>query len=194
MATMKIDTTPPVIAAKVYDTIRRLTGVDDPYKEKKQESNKLARALMPQLREELEGKPPRERLDLAVRFSIAGNIIDYGAYADFDILKTITKSRETPFVIDHGNSFYASVSRLNTDSKILYLADNCGEIVFDSLLIEQLFATGAKITVAVKDGPIINDALVSDAYYAGLNNYAEIISNGGRYPGTSLTHGSESFL
>ena len=38
---------------------------------------------MPRLREELEGKPPGERLDLAVRFSIAGNIIDYGAYADF---------------------------------------------------------------------------------------------------------------
>ncbi|TKB08026.1 DUF89 domain-containing protein [Desulforhopalus sp. IMCC35007] len=194
IATMKIDTSPPVIAAKVYDTIRQLTGVDDPYKEKKQESNRLARALMPQLREELEGKPPRERLDLAIRFSIAGNIIDYGANADFDILRTLKKSRETVFVIDHGKSFYAAVANLNEESKILYLADNCGEIVFDSLLIEQLFATGAKITVAVKDGPIINDALVSDAYYAGLNNYAEIISNGGRYPGTSLADGSESFL
>jgi hypothetical protein len=149
---------------------------------------------MPQLREEIQKKVPSERLELAVRFSIAGNIIDYGAYADFDIFRTIEKSRETDFIIDHRKSFYSAVSKLRKGSNILYLADNCGEIVFDSLLIEQLFATGAKITVAVKDGPIINDALVSDAYYAGLKDYAEIISNGGRYPGTSLAHGSESFL
>ena len=194
MSAMEIDTTPPVIAGQVYDTIRQLTGVEDPYKEKKKQSNQLAASFVAQLRGEIDKGGSREGLELAVRYSIAGNIIDYGAYEEFDVLKTIERCREAEFIIDHRESFYSAVSKLHSGSTVLYLADNCGEIVFDSLLIEQLSATGAKITVAVKDGPIINDALVSDAYYAGLDEHAEIISNGGRYPGTSLADASEVFL
>jgi len=58
--------------------------------------------------------------------------------------------------------------------KILYLADNCGEIVFDRLLIEQLPA--GRVTVAVRGGPVINDAVRRDAETAGLPGIVKVIS------------------
>ena len=74
---------------------------------------------------------------------------------------------------------------------ILYLADNAGEIVFDRLLIEQL--PPGRVTVAVKGGPVLNDATRSDAAVAGLNELAEVIDNGSDAPGTLLGDCSHSF-
>ena len=67
---------------------------------------------------------------------------------------------------------------------ILYLADNCGEIVLDRLLIEQLPA--GRVTVAVRGGPILNDATLADAPAVGLNELAEVSDNGSDAPGTIL--------
>ena len=189
-----LDTNPPTLAAQVYSEIERITGVKDPYAEKKKESNRLALSVLPLLREEIENKSNDKGLKLAMRFAIAGNIIDYGAYQEFDFVSALQKSRDVDFAIDHTLQLLTAIDNLPEGSQILYLVDNCGEIVFDALFIERLFAKGFEITVAVKEGPIINDALVSDAYTAGLDKYAEIITNGTRYPGTVLEATSELFL
>lgn len=189
-----LNTHPPAFAALVYREIEKLTGVEDPYADKKEVSNRIALSLIPSLRREIEDKGGEEGLILAIRFAIAGNIIDYGAYQEFDFAGTLQKSRDAKFAIDHTEEFLSALKHLPRGGRVLYLADNSGEIVFDLLLIERLFAKGCKITVAVKDGPIINDALVRDAYIAGLDKYAEIITNGTRCPGTVLELASESFL
>lgn len=185
---------PPEIAAEVYKEIEKITGIQDPYREKKEESNRLALSLLPSLRQEIRNKNEEEGLGLAIRFAIAGNIIDYGAYRDFDLLATLDKNRDAELAVNHISELFAAMKKLPHGSTVLYLADNCGEIVFDALLIEYLFAEGFNITVAVKDGPIINDALAADAYIAGLDRYAEVITNGTRCPGTVLGLASEEFL
>ena len=75
--------------------------------------------------------------------------------------------------------------------KILYLADNAGEIVFDHLLIEQLPIE--KITVVVKGSPVINDATIDDANVVGLGRIVEVIDNGSDGPGTILETCSQNF-
>jgi len=74
---------------------------------------------------------------------------------------------------------------------ILYLADNAGEIFFDRLLIEQL--SGAKVTLAVRGAPVINDATRTDALAANLEDLVEIIDNGSDAPGTILNDCSAEF-
>lgn len=194
IAECNLETTPPVLAAEVYSRIEEITGVKDPYGEKKAESNQIALSLLPSLREEIDDKTGVEQVELAIRFAIAGNIIDYGAYQDFDFFAVLKRCRDVKLAIDHTGQLFNSIEKLPKGSQILYLADNCGEIVFDTLLVERLFAKGLKITVAVKDGPIINDALVADAYIAGIDKYAKIISNGTRCPGTVLEIASNEFL
>lgn len=186
--------TPPALAGEVYEKIESITGVEDPYAGKKNESNQIALAVVSSLREEIEEKNEDEGTELAIRFTIAGNIIDYGAYQDFDFFDVLNTCRDVKLAIDHTSQLLATLEQLPKGSEILYLVDNCGEIVFDTLLIERLFTKGLKITVAVKEGPIINDALILDAYTAGLDKYAKIITNGTRCPGTVLELASEEFL
>jgi len=75
---------------------------------------------------------------------------------------------------------------------ILYLADNAGEIVFDRLLIEQL--SPARVTLAVRRRPVINDATMADARSAGLHEIVEIVANGSDAPGTILEDCSQKFV
>jgi uncharacterized protein with ATP-grasp and redox domains len=74
---------------------------------------------------------------------------------------------------------------------ILYLADNAGEIVFDRLLIEKM--PREKITMAVKGGPIINDALWEDAELVGLTEMVKVVDNGSDAAGTVLDTCSDEF-
>ncbi|BHH82739.1 damage-control phosphatase ARMT1 family protein [Desulforhopalus sp. 52FAK] len=194
IATCDLGMSPPLLAAEVYEIIEEVTGVADPYAEKKKESNEIALSILPSLVKEVQECDYKDGLLLAIRFAIAGNIIDYGAYNDFDISGTLLKCRTTEFVIDHTEKLLQAIEGLGRGANVLYLADNCGEVVFDTLLVEKLFSKGFKITIAVKDRPIINDALISDAYAAGLDKYGEIISNGTGCPGTVLERVSKQFL
>ncbi|RAP51413.1 MAG: hypothetical protein BZ138_05285, partial [Methanosphaera sp. rholeuAM270] len=62
---------------------------------------------------------------------------------------------------------------------ILFLTDNGGEIVFDKFLLEKIKRDyNVNITIALKESPILNDALVCDAYDLELDTIADIISTG----------------
>ncbi|MCP3888952.1 MAG: DUF89 family protein [Desulfobulbaceae bacterium] len=186
------DNDPPANVDAIYRKIAELTGVDDPYNAKKKESNEQAKALLPELQNELKGVD--DELSAVIRFVIAGNIIDYGAFETFDIHRSLEKSREAPLAVDHCSSLIKAISELKPKSTILYLTDNSGEIVYDSLLLSYLHRHGCTITIAVKDGPIINDALVEDALFAGLDRFGTIITNGTRCPGTVIDRCSDEFL
>ncbi len=183
---------PPANALSVYRKIAELTGCEDPYYHKKRASNQQALQIVPGLRQEIQGT--EQELLSAVRFAIAGNIIDYGAFETFDIDAALARSRSANLAVDHFAAFSDTLNRMTKASTILYLTDNCGEIVYDALLVEYLQRRGFNLIIAVKEGPIINDALVEDALEAGLDKYGRIITNGGRYPGTELTKCSPQFL
>lgn len=87
-------------------------------------------------------------------------------------------------------------SALKKAQNILYLADNAGEVLFDRVLIEEIKEiNGDKdIIYAVKEKPIINDALAEDAHAAEIQKYAKIISSGVDTPGTVLSLCSSEFL
>ena len=188
---MEMSLTPPENAVAVYAAIARVTGCADPYLAIKKASNHQALAILPELLREV--KLSEVPLHAALRLAIAGNIIDYGAMASFDVGGAMERARIIPFAIDASRQLLERVSRLPVRSKVLYLADNCGEIVYDSLVIRCLVDLGLEVTVAVKGGPIINDALFTDALACGLDHYARIITNGTACPGTPLASCSAEF-
>jgi uncharacterized protein with ATP-grasp and redox domains len=183
---------PPLNAGPIYKKLAEVTGCEDPFLHKKKESNTQALQILPDLRKEI--RAADGELEAAIRFAIAGNIMDYGALESFDVPKMINQCREAVLVVDHLDRLVDIIKDLVEGSHILYLTDNCGEIVFDSLLVELLHRRGFKLTIATKGGPIINDALVEDAYAAGLDQFGEIITNGTRLPGTVLSECSPEFL
>ena len=69
---------------------------------------------------------------------------------------------------------------LRQAGNLLYIADNAGEIGFDWLVLEEIQRSypAVQLTVAVKSGPAVNDALRRDAVAAGIEPLAEIIETG----------------
>lgn len=178
---------PPENAIALYRMIAESAGCHDPFADLKEESNQLALKLRPMVAERINSA--EDPLAAAIRFAIAGNIIDYGAHHDFDAEAVISNCLEQQLAINDYPLFRKETAAAQS---ILYLADNCGEIVFDSLLIEQLGPE--KITLAVRERPIINDALPADAVTCGLDKLCTVISNGTDCPGTPLGQCSEEFL
>jgi len=186
---MDLYQSPPAMAQKIHRVIRQITGVDDPYKERKKRFNEFALKLYPKLQKWIaEAEKPFET---AVRLAIAGNIIDLGVKCSLkvsDVEKTISNALVTPFDTTGLDDFKNAA----TEAKdVLYLGDNAGEIVFDRFLIEQI--SPEKITFAVKGKPVINDATTEDARAAGLTDMVRVIDNGDDAPGTILENCSQQF-
>lgn len=178
LAAIDLENSPPVNSIGLYQIISQISGNTDPFAALKRQSNDLALRLRSQIESVIHHAD--DPLFTAILFAIAGNIIDYGSQQDFDLDKTIDQCLTNTLVIDD----YATLSQELAQARtILYLADNCGELVFDGLLIDQL---SAAVTIAVKGGPIINDATMNDATYCGLGERYRIISNGTTCPGTPL--------
>lgn len=183
-----LNQTPPAAAQMIHRRLRELLSTDDPYRESKDIQNEMAAALIPAIRKYIESSA--DPLVMAVRYAITGNIIDLGAKNKIgygEIYEELQNASMQP-IFGRVEAFKKAVSRAKT---ILYLADNAGEIFFDGLLIEQL--TGARVTLAVRGAPVINDATRSDAKAAGLDNIVDVIDNGSDAPGTILEDCSIEF-
>lgn len=186
LAEVKPGASAPEIAAQTQAILREMSGNEDIYASEKAESTAEALALYPKWKEAvLQADDP---LESAVRLAIAGNIIDFGPLDSYDLEATIRRVMRQPFAVNDLESLRIAIDEAD---EMLYLADNTGETVFDRILIETM---GKPVVYAVKEAPILNDATIEDARAAGLNDIAEVVSCGARYPGTLLAHCSAEFV
>jgi len=183
---LSFEATPTEIGRQVYKIISEKTGVIDPYKAVKKKYIDQALSFYSDLKKLINSS--QDKLMTAIRLAIAGNIIDFGSDADFDLEEDIQKILIQDLAVDHSQQFYDALEK--TES-ILYLGDNAGETVFDRLLIEEL---PKPVIYAVRSKPVINDATWEDAVSSGLNKVAEIVSSGCDAPGIVLKLCSSEFL
>ncbi len=185
---MDLAQSPPVVAQQIHRRLRQLTGVDDPYRAAKDGFNRMALDMLPELSAKV--REAADPLAVALHLAIAGNVIDLGVnggLTEDEARRAVAGAMEEPL---HGDvEEFRQAAEVAGD--ILYLADNAGEIVFDRLLIEQL--PTERVTVVVRGGPILNDAVMADAEAAGLCDLVETIDNGSDAPGTVLADCSEDF-
>jgi len=165
----------------------------------KYESNLKALKLYPRLKRRISRS--RDCLSTAVRLAIAGNIIDYGVKNSLNVeheLEKIMKAENKLIQRENKRLYQYSKFRqtLLKSKKVLYLADNSGEVVFDRLLLEEIkkIDPSKEILYAVKSRPSINDALRKDAVQCGIDSVAKIITSGSDAPGTVLSLCSSGFL
>ena len=160
----------PQIASRIHRRAYTLLGNPDPFAELKQQGNRQAMEVCKEIRGKL--STFREY----VLASVIGNTFDYGVkghiveenFSDFfkrEFAKGLT--------IDHSDKIAPLCSR------VVYLSDNCGEIVLDYLLIEYLKRHGSHITLAVKEAPILNDATLQEAYELGLDTLVDRLTTTG---------------
>lgn len=167
LSTASFDRPPTEIGYAVHKIIKDITKNDDPYKKVKARDNQAAMKFYSYLKELIASSD--DRLLVAAKLAIAGNIIDWAASPEFDVKDTIDEVITQPLTINHFAQFRNSLDEAET---ILYIADNAGEIVFDKVLLEEL--AHKKITFLVRSEPIINDATMEDAKFASINKLAKV--------------------
>ena len=189
MSEADLDRSPPEIAQGINTIVSSMTGISDPYKESKAAHTEKALQLIPEMEKIIsESKDP---FIAGLRLAIAGNIIDLGvigSVSDENIKYTLVEAMNEPLSGTDPEQFRREVFDAG---KILYLADNAGETVFDRVFISQL--PRGKVTVAVRGAPAINDAILRDAVDAGLDLVAKIVENGSGAPATVLRDCSPEF-
>lgn len=178
---------PPAMSQQIHRIIRAVAG-DDPYRKRKDRMNRLGVALRERLRARVEAAP--DPFTAALRLAIAANCIDFATRNNITP-RQITRQLEAAFDRPLHGPMVALRRAAGRAKRILYLADNAGEIALDRLLIEQLPRGAA--TVAVRGRPVINDATRDDAAAVGIEPWAGLIDNGSDAPGTLLADCSPAF-
>lgn len=178
--------TPAQTGAVVYQKVKEVTGIEDPYKQIKAESIKEALALYPKLESYI--NQSGDKLLTAIRIAIAGNVVDFGINKKFNLEADLEDIMSQEFAVFDYEIFKEQLQRANY---VLYIGDNAGESVFDRILIEQL---GVPVTYVVRGIPIINDVTFQDAIDSGIDQVAEIVSSGTTAPGTIMELCTDDFV
>ncbi len=179
----------PYMNRLTHRIIKQHCACPDPYKEIKQKFNQGILNLYNHLEKSV--KESAYPFEQALRYAASANIIDFGL-SDSPTMeqaqKTLESCLSTPIRFNTAHDLAEDIQKAQ---KILYLGDNCGEIVVDKLLLSRMPCE--KVTFVVKGQPIINDALMEDAISAGIPDLVKVIDNGSDVPGTILELCSERF-
>ena len=186
---LPMDATPVDMGRVIHRTVNAVIGSVDPYREVKKEYNDRALLLYPQLKQRVKNSP--DSLLTAIKLSAAGNVIDFGVGAKFDLSQSIEEGLREKLV---GFDYALLKERLEQVEEILYLGDNAGEIVLDKIVVEELVSRGKKVTFVVRGKPIINDVTLEDASYVEMDEVANVISSGCDAPGTTLRYCDSAFI
>lgn len=186
------DLTAPVITAHINALHQEYFKVSYSFDELKEKYNSLLMEKEEDLYNKI--KASKDSLLEAIKYARVGNYIDFGAMGsiDNDKLQSLldTADKET---IKEGE-YTAFLKDVRQAKELVYLTDNCGEIVLDKLLIKTMQEKYPEldITVIVRGKPILNDATMEDVRTIKLDDIVPVIGNGTDVPGTDLAQINEA--
>lgn len=185
--------TNPEIIGETFKILKEHIGNNDPYKEIRRFYNHLFLEKADSIRKRIEIEA--DAFETAIKYAIIGNIIDFNpshTITEQDMMKWFEKANDLTLTINHMNHLKENIK---TSKIMLYLGDNCGEICLDKLLLQQIKCINPELNIyfGVRGTPVVNDSIEEDAYLVGINEYAQIISNGDSSLGTVLHRTSKAF-
>ncbi|HIS02467.1 MAG TPA: DUF89 family protein [Candidatus Pullichristensenella avicola] len=182
----------PVPTARLQKLYASMFTADNDYPRLKRKYNEMLLAWLPRLRAAVEAA--KDPLQLAVWMAMVGNYIDFGVMRQIDDAR-LQALLETP---EAGAVNADELERLRGEvraaRRLTYVCDNCGEIVLDMLLMEQLrrLQPEIEITALVRGENVLNDATVEDARAVGMDALAALVGNGTNIGGTQFETLSEA--
>lgn len=184
MAEAAPDASAPVLVKKINDIRREMFGYAEDFTEIKRYYNQLMLEKEAGLEQSIQMS--EEPLLCAIQYAMTGNYIDFGTGNSVSeeelngLLETAVSNPVNP-------SEYQSLKKDLADAEnIVYITDNCGEIVLDKLLIKEIQRQfpKARIIAMVRGGAVLNDATTEDAEQVGLTGLVRVIDNGNAIAGT----------
>lgn len=193
LANCDMSKTNPEIMGEIWRKISEVIETDNPYKEVKSYYNNLLLSMEKDI-ESLISKSDNPDI-LALKICIIGNLIDFAASHKFNensLREMINNTSNIKLEIDDSKEMLEKIKDAKT---LLYLGDNCGEIVIDKIFIKRLKQMNPELNVyyGVRGKTIVNDVTIEDANEVGINKVAKVISNGDGSLGTVLDRTSSEF-
>lgn len=176
--------TSPLLVYRFNQAYARRFGPSNGYAEVKRRYNDLVLSMEDRIRARIEKAD--DPVAAALAFARVGNYIDYGAMDTVEE-DTFLSLFDHAALREEEKEIYAHfLAACQRGKRFLLIADNCGEIVLDKLLLEQLRRRfpGLTFQALVRGGEVLNDATVQDAEYVGIDRVAEILSSGAAVAGT----------
>ena len=182
--------TAPGMCAAIMPQIVNEVGKDDLYEEEKHTYNQAVLKLEADINTHIQ--KAEDKLYRALQYAMTGNYIDFGAMESISESKLHEMIESAPD-IDLGDTYDQFKRDLKNAKTLVYLHDNCGEIVFDKMCIAEIKALypDLEITSVVRGGPILNDVTIADAKEVGLSDMVPVVGSGASVPGTLLNETSK---
>jgi uncharacterized protein with ATP-grasp and redox domains len=175
---------PIVIAAELHDVIKKATGNHDPYRQMKNREIEMAGKLFNQI----QGRY-KENFPDYVKLAALGNAIDF--FRPVEEVKREMSAGKIDFTIDDSALLE---NKVRESRRILFLADNTGEIFFDLPLL-QLMRKHAGVTFVVKAAPVQNDITLDEIKKAGFrDSIGEVMTTGTATAGIDFSTASHEFI
>lgn len=177
------DTSPYMVY--LFNQVRmKFFGAAADYSKIKKQYNNLFLSMETDLRQKINSAD--DPLATALIMARIGNYIDFGAMDNIDHSEFLALFRDTDMRQDDAVTYASFLHECADAETFLLICDNCGEIVLDKLMLEQLKIRFSHLSIIamVRGGDVLNDATVDDAHYVGLDTVAEVISNGKAVGGT----------
>jgi len=186
MSESEPDITAPSLSTRIARQYEHVSGKKVSYAAIKHRYNQLMLGKEEEIRSLI--KQQADPLATAIRFARVGNYIDFSMLTGVDdslLEKMLREALDQELCAAE----YANMcAELEKARRLVYLTDNCGEVVMDKLLIEQMITLypSLKITVLVRGEEAVNDVTMEDAEECGLTTLVPCFGNGSDIPGTSL--------
>lgn len=184
----------PMVVRHIDELRMEMFGENIDYSGIKRYFNDYVMKKVDKIEEEI--KSADDKLLLALQYSLTGNYIDFGTIEnvneeDFDRLLDNAKN-----ISLDAHEYAALIKDLETSKRLVILHDNCGEVVFDLILIKNLkkLYPNLQIISVVRGFPVLNDATIEDAEQIGLTEIVNVIENGSNVAGTVLEEISKEAL
>jgi len=176
----------PVATERMDRRFTEYFGVNRSFEEAKKKYNDLLLEKEDELMAEVEASD--DRLLTALKLSRIGNYIDFGALAAVEEETLSDLIKRAPNDEIDGATYERFVKDLGNASKMIFIPDNCGEIVFDKILLRVIREEypELELTALVRGRPVLNDVTEEDALYVGIDKICPVMSNGSGIAGNFI--------
>lgn len=181
----------PALLEPISRLFEEYWGTQGDLEKEKHVFNDLLLSMEDTLEQKIRSK--KDPLEAAQCLARLGNYIDFSALSEVSaekLLELLGQSEQETLDAEEYGYFRKD---LENGKHLVYLTDNCGEIVLDKILIKLLKEQYPQLSieVLVRGIAVTNDATLEDARYVGLTEVVPVFGNGNGIAGTELTHISE---
>lgn len=171
------------VSTAVHSAAYSQLSTSDPYKDLKIRADEVALEYLPLVQAHVD--EAQDKLLAALEAVVIGNIMDFGMGKALDDPQAFGEVFHELLSQGIGVIDMSEFRLLVSNSKhVLYMFDNCGESIFDVILIRMLREYGLKVTGVVRGAPILNDVTYEDAVRTGLvDELDDVVTTGKFYVG-----------